>query len=56
MTSTYTQTAAPPALFGHLINRSEGEVNIFQGFEVNQSSSATLPSSSSHFLPIAPEK
>lgn len=42
MTSVHTQTPHDPDLFAHLKNRSEGEVNIFQGFEVNQSVSATL--------------
>ncbi len=51
----HTNPARPRAVWP-LKNRSEGEVNIFQGFEVNRSVSATLPSSSSHFLFTAPEE
>lgn len=47
---------ARPYTVWSLKNRSESEVNIFQGFEVNQRVSATLPSSSSHFLFTSPEE
>lgn len=50
---TRSNPARPRAAWS-LKNGSEGEVNIFQAFEVNQSVSATLPSSSSHFLFTAP--
>lgn len=45
-----------PRTVWSLKNRSEGEVNISRGFEVNQSVCATLPSSSSHFLFTAPKE
>ena len=52
MTSVHAKKPARPPAVCSLRNRSEGEVNISQGFEVNRSVSATLPSSSSHFLSL----
>lgn len=52
MTSVHAKKPARPPAVCSLRNRSEGEINISQGFEVNRSVSATLPSSSSHFFSL----